>query len=298
MAPHDPGPAPAARPEPSSLIGPVTEPDIHVMSWNVRRPVPAVVARPSDRWSRRAPAVRALLAAERPTVLGAQEVLREQITVMLDALGPGYAVVGRGRGSDGGGEASPIFYDSGRLELLDWDQIALSDQPTRAGSASWGNLIPRVMVSAEFRDRGTSRSFLVINTHLDPFSARSRLRSARAILDLVSAAGPSSARHSPALVTGDLNTGPAGAAVRELVREGTLVDSWHSARTRASEEWGTYTGYRAPRRNGARIDWILASSAFRVTHAAVNPLRPGGVWASDHLPVHAVVRLDRGGVAE
>ncbi|MBB1033213.1 hydrolase, partial [Dietzia sp. CQ4] len=60
MAPHDPGVAPAARPEPSYLIGPVTEPDIHVMSWNVRRPVPALVARPPDRWSRRAPAVRAL----------------------------------------------------------------------------------------------------------------------------------------------------------------------------------------------------------------------------------------------
>ncbi|MBB1031034.1 endonuclease/exonuclease/phosphatase family protein [Dietzia sp. SLG310A2-38A2] len=248
------------------------------------------MARPSDRWSRRAPAVRALLAAERPTVLGAQEVLREQATVMLDALGPGYDVVGRGRGADGGGEASPIFYDSGRLELLEWNQIALSDQPTRAGSVSWGNLVPRVLVSAMFRDRGTSRNFLVINTHLDPFSARSRLRSARVIGDLVSAAG------SPTVVTGDLNTGPAGAAVRELVRDGTLVDSWHGARTRASEEWGTYAGYRAPRRQGSRIDWILASSAFRVTHAAVNPLRPGGVWASDHLPVHAVVGLDEGGV--
>ncbi|MFN3339304.1 MAG: endonuclease/exonuclease/phosphatase family protein [Dietzia sp.] len=289
MAPHDPGAAPAAGPEPSYLIGQVTAPALHVMSWNIRRPVPAVLARPADRWGGRAPRLRALLAAERPTLLGAQEVLGDQAAVVREALGAGYDLVGRGRGADGGGEASPIFYDSGRLELLDWDQAALSDQPTRAGSVSWGNIFPRVMVSATFRDRVTSRRFLVVNTHLDPFSARSRLRSARAIGDLVSAAG------MPAVVTGDLNTGPSGAAVRELVRDGTLADSWYSARTRVSEEWGTYADYRAPRRNGSRIDWILASSAFRVTHAAVNPLRHGGGWASDHLPVQAVMELDEGG---
>ncbi|PAY21870.1 hydrolase [Dietzia natronolimnaea] len=296
MAPHDPGVAQAARPEPSALVGRVPEPQIHVMSWNIRRPVPAIMARPADRWDRRAPALRSLLAAERPTLLGAQEVLPEQAAVMLDALGPGYHAVGRGRGADGRGEASPIFYDSARLELLDWDQIALSDTPARAGSVSWGNLIPRVTVSATFRDRRTSRHLLMINTHLDPFSARSRLRSSRAIGDLVAAAGPSSARDTPAVVTGDLNTRPGGAAVSELVRDGMLVDTWHGARTRVSEEWGTYSGYRAPRRNGSRIDWILASSAFRVTHAAINPVRPGGVWASDHLPVHAVLSLDEGGV--
>ncbi|AVZ39761.1 MULTISPECIES: endonuclease/exonuclease/phosphatase family protein [unclassified Dietzia] len=292
MAPHDPGVAQAAPPEPSSLIGCVREPCLHVMSWNIRRPVPAVMTRSADRWDRRAPAIRSLLSAERPTLLGAQEVLPDQAAVMSGALGPGYRVIGRGRGAGGRGEASPIFYDSARLEVLEWDQLALSDHPVRAGSLSWGNLIPRVMVTATFRDRRTGREFRMINTHLDPFSARSRLRSARAVLELVSAAG------APTVVTGDLNTGPGGAAVRELVRDGGLVDTWLSARARVSEEWGTYTGYRAPRRNGTRIDWIFASPAVRVIRAAVNPARPGGVWASDHLPVHAVVRLDEGGVEE
>jgi endonuclease/exonuclease/phosphatase family metal-dependent hydrolase len=259
------------------------------MSWNIRRPVPAVVARPADRWQERAPRLLALLAAERPTVLGAQEVLGDQASVVLGALGAGYAVVGRGRGVGGGGEASPIFYDSGRFDLLDWDQAALSDHPTRAGSVSWGNVFPRILVTATFRDRETSRTLLMVNTHLDPFSARSRLRSARAIVDVVSARG------LPALVTGDLNAGPSSAAVRELLSGGVLADSWRRARTRVSEEWGTYAGYRAPRRSGPRIDWILASSAFGVSHAAVNPRRHGGGWASDHLPVHAVVGLDEGG---
>lgn len=270
------------------LVGPATGPDLHVMSWNVRRPVPAVLARTVDRWQVRAPRVRALLAAELPTVLGAQEVVAEQAEAVRHALGARYRYVGRGRSAAGGGEASPIFYDPSRLELLGWDQSALSDHPGRPGSVSWGNVFPRVVVSATFRDLMTSRRFLVVNTHLDPLSARSRLRSARAILDLVTASG------LPAVVTGDLNAGPSSAAVRELVAGGMLADSWHAARSRVSEEWGTYANYRAPRRNGPRIDWILASPAFTVSLAAVNPHRYGGGWASDHLPVHAVVMLTEG----
>lgn len=271
------------------LVGPATGSDLHVMSWNVRRPVPAVLARTADRWEVRAPGVRELLASELPTVLGAQEVVGEQAEVMRHALGSRYRSVGRGRSADGGGEATPIFYDAHRLELLDWDQAALSDHPARPGSVSWGNLFPRIMVSATFRDRETGHSFLVINTHLDPLSGRSRVRSAGAILDLVAARG------LPALVTGDLNAGPSSAAVGALLSGGVLADSWRAARARGSEEWGTYGNYRAPRSTGPRIDWILASSAFNVTHAAINPLRHGGGWPSDHLPVHAVVGLVEGG---
>ena len=297
MARHDPprdtdaGSGTSASRAAERLVGPVTAPALHVMSWNIRRPMPPVLSNPADRWDRRAPRLRALLTAERPTVLGAQEVLGDQAAVVWEALGGGYRYVGRGRSTDGGGEASPIFYDSRRLDLIDWDQSALSDHPTRPGSVSWGNLFPRVMVSATFRDRATSRRFLVVNTHLDPLSARSRLRSAHAILEAVAASG------LPAVVTGDLNAGPTSAVVRELVSGGVLADSWRGARNRVSEEWGTYANYREPRRHGRRIDWILATSAFKVSHAAVNPLRYGGGWASDHLPVHAVMGLDEGGAA-
>ena len=283
----DPGASTSRAPEP--LVGPATGPDIHVMSWNIRRPVPAVLARTADRWEVRAPGVRSMLATEQPTVLGAQEVVGEQAEVMRQALGPNYRYVGRGRSAGGEGEASPIFYDAHRLELLDWDQSALSDHPDRPGSVSWGNLFPRIVVSATFRDRETSRGFLAINTHLDPLSPRSRVRSARAIGELVAASG------LPALVTGDLNAGPTSAAVGQLLSGGVLVDSWRAARTRGSQEWGTYGGYRAPREDGARIDWILVSSAFKVGHAAINPHRHDGGWPSDHLPVHAVVGLDEGG---
>ncbi|EFV91801.1 hypothetical protein ES5_09158 [Dietzia cinnamea P4] len=272
---------PSARTPP--LIGPVPAPDLHVMTWNIRRPVPAALTRAADRWRHRAPRVRALLASERPTVLCAQEVVAEQIPTVLDGLGPGHDHVGRGRSADGGGEACPVFYDATRLELLGWEQSALSDTPHRAGSVSWGNLFPRVMVEVHLRDRITGHELLVVNTHLDPLSARSRLRSARALLEVVAARG------LPAVVTGDLNAGSSSPAVRVLLSDGTLVDSWRVARARHSEQWGTYADYRRPRRDGARIDWILTTPDLTVTDAAINPLRHEGGWPSDHLAVHAVV---------
>lgn len=268
------------------LVGHVTAPDLHLMSWNIRRPVPAVFSRAADRWASRAPRLRAMLEAEQPTVLCAQEVLDEQARVVLAALGDDYRAVGRGRSADGGGEACPIFYDSDRLQLLDWTQLALSDTPDQPGSMSWGNLFPRVVIRAEFRDRATSRRVQVVNTHLDPLSARSRVRSARAILELVTASD------TPTVITGDLNAGPSSAAVRELLSTGALRDSWVVADERLTEPWGTYANYREPRPDGTRIDWILATSLVRVTHAAINPFMHLGGWASDHLPVQAVVRLD------
>lgn len=245
MPPHGPASASdAARPGSTPVLGRVGAPGIHVMSWNIRRPVPAALTRPADRWTTRAPRLRALLGAEQPTVLCAQEAVAWQITAVRDGLGRRFDHLGRGRGSDGGGEACPIFYDTTRLDLLGWDQTALSDTPDRPGSMSWGNLCPRVLVSAQFRDRATARELVVVNTHLDPLSARSRVRSARAIRDLLAA------RDVPAVVAGDLNAGPSDAAVRDLLSEGALVDSWAVAASRRTDRWGTYAAYREPRRGG------------------------------------------------
>ncbi len=266
-----------------ALIGAAVAPAIHVMSWNIRRRMGALTLRTADRWNDRAPRIRALLRAEAPTVFSAQEALPDQVAFVRDCLGEDHAVVGRGRGADGGGEASPIIYDTRQLELLDWRQTALSDQPARPGSTSWGNIVPRALVSASFRQRGTGNLFLVLNTHLDHLSRRSRVRSAQEILRIIAEHG------LPAVVTGDLNDRAGGPTLRELFAQGSLVDTWEVARSHASEAWGTFPNYREPRRGGRRLDWILVSPSFQVQTAAVNPRRYHGGWASDHLPVHALM---------
>lgn len=291
MNAHDPRAAsiPVAPPEKGHLIGPIAAPALHVMSWNIRRRVTHVIPRAVDRWDRRASRVQELLTAERPTLLGVQEALPDQAWFVRDSLGEGYRWVGHGRNADGRGEGCPIFYDAERLELLDWEQVALSNTPTSAGSASWGNIIPRILVSATFEDRATSRRFLAVNAHLDQLSAHSRLRSARAIRRIVSTSA------LPTVLTGDLNAGSTSAPLRELLSDGSLAETWGMAQTHDSEEWATFSNYRAPRSGRSRIDWILASPVFRVVRAAINAQRHAGGWASDHLPVQAVMLLPHSG---
>lgn len=266
------------------LIGAVQAPALHVMSWNICQSTSPFILRARNRWPRRAPRVAALLRAERPTLLGAQEAQPEQVAFLRDCLGEHCRVLGRGRDAAGDDEACPILYDSHRLELVDWWQSALSDTPQVPGSMTWGNLLPRIMVCAVLRDRVGSGPFLAVNTHLDHLSRRARVRSALAIREVVAGTG------LPAVVTGDFNDGADTEPLRELLAGGLLADAWQTARAHDTRLWGTFGRYRRPRPGGRRLDWVLASPEFEVLRAAINPRRHDDGWASDHLPVQVVLR--------
>lgn len=268
----------------AALLGPVPAPDLHVMTYNIRRRMPHIRRRSKDLWRNRRPLLRALLQTEQPTVLGIQEALADQVAVVAAALGPAYAWVGRGRNARGDGERSTIFYDTRRLTLDSFEQRALSDTPHRPGSRSWGNMLPRVVVTADFTDTATGRAFTVINTHFDHLSRASRTRSAAMINEMVIESG------HPAIVMGDLNAGPRSPAVR-ILTNGPLRDAWTVATTHLTPLWGTFSNYRRPKIGGKRIDWILVTASVTVHRIGVNVARVGGAAASDHEPVQAVVRL-------
>ncbi len=268
------------------LIGPVDPPDLHVMSYNIRRRFTGPRVRPADRWRRRRPLLEELLRAEQPTLLGVQEAMPDQATTVRDALGERYRFVGHGREANGQGEGCPLFFDGGRLELLDWRQRALSDRPQVPGSKSWGSALPRILVTATFRDRGTDLRFVALNTHLDVFSARARVAGARQIRELVED------QNLPTIVMGDFNARPGSAPLLELLGGDDLVDAWDGAAERETPEWDTYAGYRRPHVRRGRIDWIAVTPDVQVTRAAIDARRLDGGWASDHLPVHAVVRWE------
>lgn len=267
-----------------AVMGPASAPDLHVMSFNIRRAMDGPLVRRADRWSRRAPAVASLLGSEAPTIVGLQEVRPRVLGVVRDALGARYRSVGRGRGEHGDGEGTPLFYDSSRLTLRSWSQQALSDTPTVPGSRSWGNLIPRILVAAEFIDDATGRHLLVVNTHLDHLSRSSRAQSARAVTELVARAT------SPAVVMGDLNAGDGSAAVRALIAGG-LVDTWGTAERRSTAAWGTCPGYRPARAGGRRIDRILVTPGISVREAAMNNRSFDRIRPSDHLPVQSLLTV-------
>jgi len=254
------------------------------MTFNIRRRVSRMLHFRRDWWRSRRPLVRAILEAEQPTILGVQEALADQASFVASVLGPDYDRIGRGRNRRGDGEQCTIFYDTRRLRLDDWSQRALSDTPLMPGSHTWGNMIPRIAVSADFTDAATDARFTVVNTHLDHLSRASRIRSAEMLNELAADAG------RPVIVMGDLNARPRSSPIR-ILTSGPLKDAWKLAERRLTPMWDTYSAYRPPRATGKRLDWILVTAGIEVRAIGVHAVRFDGAAASDHEPVQALVRV-------
>lgn len=241
--------------------------------------------RSPDRWDRRRVLIQRLLESEQPSILGVQEALPDQAKFVRRALGDSYRSLGYGRNSNMRGEGCPLFYDSDRMELLEWQQAALSGTPNTPGSSTWGNPTPRVVVAATFRGRTTGVEFRVLNTHFDQFSRRSRMHSADEILRLVAETT------LPTLVTGDFNADDDSLVHDEITASGALLDTWDTAEKRVTESWGSFANYGPPRLERKRIDWILATPPVSVLRAGINVTRYDGRWPSDHSPVQATVHF-------
>ncbi|WP_245827809.1 endonuclease/exonuclease/phosphatase family protein [Sinomonas mesophila] len=283
------GPAlasPAQASAGEALIGAAGQMDLHVMSFNIRLDLSGTLPGQADHWPERIRALQAVLGLERPTILGVQEALYHQLATVEEALPQHFRSVGYGRDGGSAGEHSAIFYDSRRLDVLEWDQFWLSDTPATIGSATWGNTVTRVAVWARFRDLSTGRELLAVNTHFDHESENARILSAQAIADLL--AGFT----LPTVVTGDFNA-PAETpgAYEALVGSGLLRDTWTAAERRLTPAWGTFANYKDPVEGASRIDWVLATSGMTVHQAAINPFTLEDRYPSDHLPVQALVRI-------
>jgi len=267
----------------TALVGPREAPDVHVMTFNIRRRMPRISRRSPDVWVRRAPALRRLLRVERPALLGVQEALPDQSRYVRASLGDHYARLGHGRNANLGGEGCPLYVDLIRFEILHWEQLWLSDTPTVPGSKSWGNQIPRVLVSARLRDKQTAADLHIVNTHFDHRSRRSRVMAATLVASI---------SDENTIITGDFNSAVDTLPFAEFAAAG-YADTWDTAQERLTAEWGTYPNYRAPKLDRKRIDWILGGTAIRPSITGINTARYDGAYPSDHLPVQAVVRVGR-----
>jgi endonuclease/exonuclease/phosphatase family metal-dependent hydrolase len=263
---------------------------IRAMSFNIRY---GTAADGEHAWPLRRELTFRVIREFAPTVLGVQEALQFQLDETGDVL-PDHGMVGVGR-EDGVelGEYSAIFYDRQRLELLEHDTFWLSDTPAVPGSMSWGNRITRIATWARFRDRVTSATFYVFNTHWDHESQPSRERSAALIIERIRArAHP----EDPVLLMGDFNAGEDNAAFQALLapRDAVpgnvpLYDTFRAVHP-AARETGTFNAFRGDR-SGPKIDAILASPEWQTLDAAIVLLEENGRYPSDHYPVTAVLRL-------
>lgn len=270
--------------QPVELFIAADDAPLRVMSFNIRY---GSADDGDDSWPLRRDMVLRVIREFEPSVLGLQEALRFQ----LDEIGaafPHFSELGVGR-DDGrqAGEYSAILYDDRRLDVLDAGTFWLSNTPSRAGSTSWGNRIPRIVTWARFRDAAGDATFYVFNTHWDHESQNSRERSAELLLLRIA----SRAFPDPVLVLGDFNAGetnPAFVRLTSAADELALRDTYRDLYPEA-ENVGTFNGFTGET-TGEKIDAVLISRDWEVLEADIIWVSRAGHYPSDHFPVTAVVR--------
>ena len=149
------------------LLAPSCQPGkvdpLPVMSFNVRYGT----AKDGDHvWENRKDAACAMILDQRPAVFGVQEALDFQLTYFEEHC-PGYKYVGVGR-EDGihEGEHMAVFYDTERIELLEWGTYWLSETPFQP-SLGWDAACRRTATWTLLKDKVAGRNFYFVNTHLD-----------------------------------------------------------------------------------------------------------------------------------
>jgi endonuclease/exonuclease/phosphatase family metal-dependent hydrolase len=259
--------------------------ELRVMSFNLR----FASDTPPNSWPERRPVMRRLLRQERPQLLGTQEGLYQQLRDIQADLPRHYDSIGEGRDGGSAGEAMQIFYDTRRLDPLEYRHYWLSDTPDVIGSKTWGGCCPRMVTWIRFLDRVTGKQFYAVNTHFEAFDALARQLSADLMLQR---AGEEFAPALPVIATGDFNEpARAGATVYDrLVTNGPFLDTWEEADQR-SALFATFHGYQPLVPDGDRIDWILTTPGATTSSAEILTFSSRGQFPSDHLPVQADVEL-------
>lgn len=131
----------------------------------------ATVVDDTPRWTVRRPVMRELLRRERPHVIGTQEGLYQQVRMIEKDLGGHYDWIGTGRGGGSKDEFMAVFYDTRRLDPIEFDHFWLSDTPYTIASNTWGADWLRMVTWVKFADLADGgREFYVLNTHLDSVS--------------------------------------------------------------------------------------------------------------------------------
>lgn len=251
---------------------------LKVLSFNLRfdNPRDGIHA-----WPHRRDSVAEVIRQHQPLVFGIQEGLLTMLKD-LDARLPEYGRVGEGRGSVESDEYSAVYYRKDVLEVVETNQIWLSETPELPGSKSWDACLPRICTWAVFQELGSERKFCFFNTHLDHEGSLAREKGAKLLWQTMA---PYAAQNLPCILTGDFNSTPDSEPITFL--RSKLVDALFS---QGKGDLGTF--HRFSGEAGVEpIDYIFCTQDITILDAHVLDQKVDGIWPSDHFPILAKITL-------
>ncbi len=271
----------------SSSAPMVANEPMRIMTYNIRY---ANSGDGDDIWANRAETVSKTI--QQADIIGLQEVVLKQLQD-LQKNAPGYTWFGVGR-EDGKekGEFCPIAFDTDRFKMMRRGTFWLSTEPDQVGKAGWDAALPRIATWVVLQDHNDDREFFVLNTHFDHRGAEARKQSAALIVSKCLEL----AEDLPWIVMGDLNAKPDSEPINAILSakkstEPLLKDARELSEQKPSGPTGTWNGFKEIDLQ-TRIDHVFVNSQVRVNELAVlDPRTPSGRFASDHLPIAAVIQF-------
>lgn len=265
---------------------------LRVMTVNVRFPSPNDEG---NLWPDRRHIAADMIRQQNPDVIGLQEAYRIQLQFLMGEL-PQYAVVGQERYGATDEEHCAILVRRERFMIEASGTYWFSETPDTPGSRTWWPTDhPRVVTWVRLSDVQVGRKLLFLSTHF-PLSREEPWRSTRCatlLWERFRAENPSD--DTPVVLLGDFNALPGAEAHRLLTgaqpfTDGSRADfrdAWELV-ARPSGPTSTVHGFTgSPRREGARIDWILLRGPIQATQVATVTFNRDGKYPSDHFPVVA-----------
>lgn len=228
-------------------------------------------------WSCRREKVVAKIKAERPEIIGFQELMPHMLAYMRENL-PGYTFVGHGRDADFGGER-PMVAVRNDLEILEFHCFWLSSTPDVPGSRfEIQSMCPRTCTVATVYLPESRKTVRIYDTHLDHLCGEAREAGLKQLLEVMRQ--DMEAHPLPVLLMGDFNASPDMPEMQPIYTDPlNLTDL-------TSETGHTFHGYGNPE-DYIKIDYIFASHEFVPGHlsTALWDDCESGTYLSDHYPV-------------
>ena len=228
-------------------------------------------------WEHRKRMVADLISRHSPDIIGTQEGKLPQLKYLEEML-PEYLAYIQNRVYDPIIQCPTLFIRKERFTVMDGKDVWLSETPDIHLSKSWDSAFPRMMSYCRLLDRKAGGSLYANVTHLDHQGVEARINQAGIIAQWARQAD------APVIVMGDFNEAPGSKTHQVLTAPETpLYDTWQMLEKTEGEEAFTHHGFTGtPQR--ARMDCILAGSAFRVVDAKILHEQENGSYPSDHFP--------------
>lgn len=262
--------------------------EYNIMSFNIRLDTPNDG---ENRWDNRKNEAINVIKLYDTDILGAQEVLYNQLRDMHKGL-KDYAYVSAGReNGKKKGESVPIFFKKDRFTLINSGHFWLSQNKDEIGSIGWDGSHPRISTWVILEDKESQKQLFVINVHLDHMGQEARQKGCFLLLDQISTLS----EDRPVIMLGDFNALRTDEPIRILSNNQdprSLKDTRTFTKETYGPEWTFHNFNRTPIKDRINIDYIFFKGNVDVIrHSVVNESLNYGRCLSDHCPIISTIKL-------